>query len=307
MLHTIEGPYLNKVDPWRKNIGLDGDFIDLNVNTIYLPEFTLSFVTGSNKKITCRDVVQSSNYEYVLIIQLQGTCNIILNNGDSVMINQSEALLVSDRQQWDLDFTVDFSQIVLRFHYAYITPLLAEKDIPLMTSFSCLNGVAKLLVNYIEDLKNELEGGNITQSSAIPLSRGIINMIVACLLAVNSLNSKIGSATYEYHVSRIKNFIAQNLREPTLSIETLSNALQISTPHLHRIFKAEPMSISHYIWSKRLQGCVKDLSDEGKDNKSISTIAFSWGFNDAAHFSRVFKEQYGVSPSKWRKQKLQAS
>ncbi len=307
MLHTIEGPYLNKVDPWRKNIGLDGDFIALNVNTIYLPEFTLSFVTGSNKKITSSDVVQSSNYEYVLIIQLKGSCYITQNNGDSVTINQSEALLLSDRQQWDLDFTGDFSQIVLRFHYAYITPLLAEKDIPLMTSFSCLNGVAKLLVNYIEELKSELEGGNITQSSAVPLSRGIINMIVACLLAVNSLNSKSGSATYEYHVSRIKNFIAQNLREPTLSIETLSNALQISTPHLHRIFKAEPMSISHYIWSKRLQGCVKDLSDEGKNNKSISTIAFSWGFNDAAHFSRVFKEQYGVSPSKWRKQKLQAS
>jgi methylphosphotriester-DNA--protein-cysteine methyltransferase len=25
-------------------------------------------------------------------------------------------------------------------------------------------------------------------------------------------------------------------------------------------------------------------------------IAFRWGFNDAAHFSRVFKAQYGVSP-----------
>jgi AraC-like DNA-binding protein len=34
---------------------------------------------------------------------------------------------------------------------------------------------------------------------------------------------------------------------------------------------------------------------------SISEICFRWGFNGSAHFSRSFKERYGVSPRDYRK------
>ncbi|MDD5581131.1 MAG: AraC family transcriptional regulator [Methylobacter sp.] len=31
-------------------------------------------------------------------------------------------------------------------------------------------------------------------------------------------------------------------------------------------------------------------------------MAFRWGFNDSAHFSRVFKQQFGCSPREFRQQ-----
>jgi len=34
----------------------------------------------------------------------------------------------------------------------------------------------------------------------------------------------------------------------------------------------------------------------------VSEVAFSWGFNDATHFSRSFKEQFGLSPRDWKQQ-----
>lgn len=306
MLHTIEGPYVNHCDPWQKK----GSFDDLEFsktissNTIYLPEFTLSFVNGESGRVSCLENSEiKSDYEYILILQLSGCCHVYEETG-KVKIEQGEMLLLSSLSGWKLEFENTFSQIVLRFHYAYITPLVSVKDIPLMTTFTSNIGIGRLLLDYLIRLNSELNLRNISQSSAVPLSRSIINLIVACILEVNDGSNKKYSATYEYHISRIKNYIAQNLREPTLSIELISNTLKISTPHLHRIFKNEPMSISHYIWSKRLQGCVKDLSEYSKSHESISTIAFSWGFNDAAHFSRVFKEHYGVSPSVWRKAKL---
>ena len=33
---------------------------------------------------------------------------------------------------------------------------------------------------------------------------------------------------------------------------------------------------------------------------SISDVAFRWGFNDAGHFSRAFKDQFGVTPREYR-------
>ena len=307
MLHAIEGPYLNHCDPWRKKIKHEDlqSSLGATTHTVYLPEFTLSFVNGSKGKVTHTPGENSNtDYEYILILQLTGYCQIYSSN-HQVNVEGGDMILLSSQNDWTIVFQEDYSQIVIRFHYAYITPLIAVKDIPLMACFTNKSGVGRLFLDYLMRLKNELDVGNISQSAAIPLSRSIINLVLACLLELNNaLNNKKNSATYEYHISRIKNYIAQNLREPTLSVEVISQALSISTPHLHRIFKSEPMSISHYIWSKRLQGCVKDLSDYGKLNVSISTIAFSWGFNDAAHFSRAFKEQYGISPSNWRKKKL---
>jgi AraC family transcriptional regulator, positive regulator of tynA and feaB len=35
--------------------------------------------------------------------------------------------------------------------------------------------------------------------------------------------------------------------------------------------------------------------------KSISEIAFEWGFNDSAHFSRIFCNEFGLTPRAFRK------
>ena len=37
-----------------------------------------------------------------------------------------------------------------------------------------------------------------------------------------------------------------------------------------------------------------------RSHRSISDIAFSWGFSSGAYFSRVFRAQVGVSPTEYR-------
>ncbi|MFI6084636.1 AraC family transcriptional regulator, partial [Streptomyces sp. NPDC051217] len=36
--------------------------------------------------------------------------------------------------------------------------------------------------------------------------------------------------------------------------------------------------------------------------RTIATIGRSWGFPDATHFSKVFKQAYGITPRDWREQ-----
>lgn len=43
-----------------------------------------------------------------------------------------------------------------------------------------------------------------------------------------------------------------------------------------------------------------DLSSPQHARLSISEICFRWGFNGSAHFSRAFREQYGLSPREFR-------
>jgi AraC-like DNA-binding protein len=55
------------------------------------------------------------------------------------------------------------------------------------------------------------------------------------------------------------------------------------------------MTVSDYIWQARLQNCRQELEAQG--GKTITDVAFSWGFSSSSHFSRVFRKYFGIVPS----------
>jgi AraC-like DNA-binding protein len=47
--------------------------------------------------------------------------------------------------------------------------------------------------------------------------------------------------------------------------------------------------------TRRLKACYRELS-QARLTETVTEVAFRWGFNDAAHFSRSFKEAFGTTP-----------
>jgi AraC-like DNA-binding protein len=90
------------------------------------------------------------------------------------------------------------------------------------------------------------------------------------------------------------------LRDPTLSVNDIAAHLRLSPSTIHRAFAGEPSSLNAWIWNQRLDGAKRELCDPALINRTISEIAFGWGFNEAAHFSRVFKHRFGCSPRELR-------
>jgi AraC-like DNA-binding protein len=44
----------------------------------------------------------------------------------------------------------------------------------------------------------------------------------------------------------------------------------------------------------------RDLEDPALRHRGVAVLAARWGFFDAAHFSRVFRQHYGYPPSQRR-------
>ena len=105
----------------------------------------------------------------------------------------------------------------------------------------------------------------------------------------------------KFLLANIKNHIESNLDDPNLNPTELAKNFSISTRYLHLLFKEERFSVSRWIRERRLERCRRELVHGGY-RKSITEIAFRWGFNDCAHFSRAFKKRFGISPSKYREQ-----
>lgn len=99
---------------------------------------------------------------------------------------------------------------------------------------------------------------------------------------------------------RIRSHVAQHLRDPQLSIDGIARSLNCSKRHLHNAFAGSGDTLAGHIQRSRLQGCMRELRDNRQSGRTILDIALAWGFSSPAHFSRVFREHTGASPSEFR-------
>ncbi len=96
----------------------------------------------------------------------------------------------------------------------------------------------------------------------------------------------------------VNHTLETHLSDENFGIAELCELLNISRTQLHRkLKKLTGLSTSHYIRSLRLKMARELFRDP---SLNVSEVAFAVGFSSAAYFSRVFKEQYGFSPSEER-------
>jgi AraC family transcriptional regulator, arabinose operon regulatory protein len=83
-----------------------------------------------------------------------------------------------------------------------------------------------------------------------------------------------------------------------LRLDDFSSQLNLSSSHLSAIFrKRMKYSPIHLFTSFKVQKACQMLMDS---SQNVKTIAYSLGYDDPYHFSRVFKNIMGVSPKKFK-------
>ncbi len=108
--------------------------------------------------------------------------------------------------------------------------------------------------------------------------------------------------TEDAFITKAKEMILARIDDPEYKRDALSEDLGISKSSLNRKLKAlTGNSIGHFIRGVRLTHAQKILTNE--PDFQISEVAYASGFNDPAYFSRVFSEEYGLSPIEWREKR----
>ncbi|MFB0619604.1 helix-turn-helix domain-containing protein [Streptomyces sp. AGS-58] len=101
-------------------------------------------------------------------------------------------------------------------------------------------------------------------------------------------------------LARILDYVELHLTEPGLCPEVIARSQRISVRYLHKLFQAEGITVGRWILHRRLEECRRDLTRPGRGSRTIAAVAGRWGFASAAHFSRVFRAAYGMTPREWR-------
>jgi len=141
--------------------------------------------------------------------------------------------------------------------------------------------------------------GNLPPAVQENLARQLLEM-VAISYSLNFDNLANPPLVVGSRFAKARRFIEQHLRDPELGPQKIARALNISTRYLGMIFAGEKDSVSAYILRRRLEVIAHQLIDTRWRSRSICEIAFDWGFNSAPHFSRSFRERFGLTPREYR-------
>jgi len=119
-------------------------------------------------------------------------------------------------------------------------------------------------------------------------------------LSLARIAARRGASPAAAMAQRVKIYVRSHLRDPDLTIDRIAAALSCSKRYLHMCFADEGLSITEFIWSERLDRCRRELEQPPAPGRTITDVAFSWGFNSSSHFSRLFKKRFGAPPSRSR-------
>ncbi len=240
------------------------------------------------------DTVNLENRSCIVITQVAGVRR-YLQNGASILLRPGDSTVIDSGQPWSSSCGTDCTRLYLRVPRWMMEQRLHMPEIPIACRINGSAGLGAMLCRLSQSIFEEAERMPEAEgASALDAYFGILG---GCLGGM-TISAQRG---LELH-GRIQRFIDAHICEPTLGAEEIAAAMGISVRHLHRLFTGTGSTLGGCIRSRRLERCRNDLANPRGRERTITEIAFSWGFNDSAHFSHSFRKQFGVSPRGFRSQ-----
>jgi AraC-like DNA-binding protein len=102
-------------------------------------------------------------------------------------------------------------------------------------------------------------------------------------------------------LARVRAFVRQRLADPRLTADVIAAAHNVSVRRLYALCAEAGLSLEQWIITERLEAARSALISPAGLHRTIAATARACGFADASHFSRRFRNAYGVTPREWQR------
>jgi AraC-like DNA-binding protein len=261
----------------------------------------LSVLTLTTTPSTLRRTVRLARADpepsIVVELQLAGRRSVVQGNERSTL-NPGDLVLLDNHRPYLSTSRDGSSQLSVRIPRAD----LALPDLALArvagVRLRPQNPVASLAVSYLIRLVSDhrLAAEADLDVFEAPTTE-LIRAVVASQLGVGV---PVPESLENALTLRVMEFVRQHLTDPDLTAAKIARANNISVRHLYTTLSRSGVVLGEWIRVRRLEGSRRELAATAATGRTISAIARGWGFGDATHFSRTFRETFGMSPREWR-------
>lgn len=233
---------------------------------------------------------------YKVSLLLSGT-GILIQDGREIVMQPGDLSFYDTSRPYSLLFNEKFRNLIMMFPKDRLEFPAILTDALTAVSLREQHDLAKAIAPFIAQASPQLpQLPSVARTKLAHTSLELINTMLSAILDVDSTPRN----PHEVLLQKIYAYINAHLASAELSPGSIAAAHYISIRHLHALFSEHGTTVSTIIRQRRLEHARADLTDPAFATRTVAAIAGRWGFVDAAHFSRVFKQSYGISPSELR-------
>jgi AraC-like DNA-binding protein len=154
-------------------------------------------------------------------------------------------------------------------------------------------GLAAVLGSFLKSMSEQLP--TLPDDAGGALAETVLGLLSATLARRQAEAAEHATLPAVLN-ARVRQYVQTHWADPDLDIARIAAAMRCSKRHLHRAFDDESATLDRYIWKTRLNRARQLLQDRQAGQQPIGSLAQACGFRSAAHFSRMFKAEFGLSP-----------
>jgi AraC-like DNA-binding protein len=166
------------------------------------------------------------------------------------------------------------------------------------------SGVRGLLSRFLRNFWVECTQ-QLDDAAAARVTVALLDLVGAAYAEVPRAHSDFSSLAVAHRL-RIINYIEAHLHDPELTPTRIAAACKMTPRYLHHLYSDQNETVARYILRRRLDACARALVSGAQRGRTVTVIAFDYGFNSPTHFGRVFRAKYGVTPREYRHQSASA-
>ena len=258
-------------------------------NELYISRFLQ--VMKSEHSYRERTAAVSDRYSDCLVYVLGGSCEYVFEDGEHFNVNEGDILYLAYRSSYKMERGRDGYKVIY-CDFFFNGEEIRKSAVYRMGKQSQAEGVfRRLYKNYL----SHQVGGFGEQMSLLYSIYGEI--------AAFSNKEYVG-ADVRSRVGRAKIVMDERYGEGELGVSQLARECGFSEVYFRKIFKSiYRLSPLEYLISVRLRNSERLLLHT---SLSIEECALKCGFSSVGYFCRVFKNAFGVSPARYRRENVTA-
>lgn len=274
---------------WRKH-----DFGDLQLTELACDPVRISK--------TRTDISVGPVSSYFVTLQLSGNASVSQCDREA-LLEPGDFTLIDSDLPYRIDFNEPVQRLILKVPKGIVGRRMDVFSNPVAQRFCGVSGLNAVFVNYLSTLA--LQSHNIEPRHFRMLSTRLADFLVAAL--ENDLYGEMAASVTTNQAAflrRIQDYILLHLADPDLSPGMIAEHHGITDRYLHSLFHGIGTTVATWIRDARLERCRAELENPQFAKRTVTEICLAWGFNDSAHFSRKFREKFGISPRECRARAL---
>jgi AraC-like DNA-binding protein len=261
-----------------------------------LDQLEIALVESDGLRESTRDasgITHAEDNVFFLCMQLSGT-SIMCQDGRDGTMRPGDFMLLDAKRTCTNFFPAPYGLLIIKIPHRAMQARLASISQLTARTISGASGIGGLTSDFIRMLPERI--GDLEPEACAQISEQTLDLLSLSLAAERGTDRPALSSARAVALLRLRTAIERRLSDPGLDPAAAAAAAGISVRYANALLNAEGSSLERLIVSRRLDRCRRALEDPAQARRSISEIAYAWGFSDLSHFARRFKRAFGRSP-----------